>query len=48
MFNFHPQRWTDDTVLWLKEKNTQQIKNLAKYLLIKVRHTIPTDYNAPA
>ncbi len=37
MFNFHPQRWTDDNFLWIKEKNTQQIKNLAKYLLIKTR-----------
>jgi len=41
MFNFHPQRWTDDSLLWLKEKNTQQIKNLAKYLLIKVRQKVP-------
>jgi hypothetical protein len=37
MFNFHPQRWTDDKFLWIKEKNTQEIKNLAKYLLIKMR-----------
>lgn len=37
MFNFHPQRWTDDKFLWLKEKNTQQLKNLAKYLLIQMR-----------
>lgn len=37
MFNFHPQRWTDDKFLWLKEKNTQQFKNLAKYLLIQLK-----------
>lgn len=48
MFNFHPQRWTDDSLLWVKEKNTQQIKNLAKYLLIRVRQKVPTDSNAPA
>lgn len=48
MFNFHPQRWTDDSVLWLKERNTQRVKNLAKYLLIKMRHTIPAHYDAPA
>ncbi len=37
MFNFHPQRWTDDPALWLKEKNTQRLKNMVKYMLIKIR-----------
>jgi hypothetical protein len=37
MLNFHPQRWTDDKFLWLKEKNTQEVKNLAKYLLIQLK-----------
>lgn len=37
MFNFHPQRWTDDYSLWLKEKNTQHVKNIVKYMLIKIR-----------
>jgi hypothetical protein len=37
MFNFHPQRWTDDPALWLKEKNTQRVKNMVKYMLIKIR-----------
>lgn len=37
MFNFHPQRWTDNNLLWIKEKNIQNIKNFAKFLLIKLR-----------
>ncbi len=37
MFNFHPQRWTDQYSLWLKEKYTQNIKNTVKYWLIKLR-----------
>ena len=37
MINFHPQRWTDDYLLWLREKNTQHLKNTAKYWLIKWR-----------
>ena len=39
MFNFHPQRWTDDYLLWLREKNIQVLKNGAKYLLIKLTQT---------
>ncbi len=37
MFNFHPQRWTDDYALWLREKHTQTLKNGVKYWLIKLR-----------
>lgn len=37
MLNFHPQRWTDDQLLWQREKYTQQVKNLVKYWLIKWR-----------
>ncbi len=37
MFNFHPQRWTNDYSLWLKEKYTQNLKNVVKYWLIKLR-----------
>lgn len=37
MMNFHPQRWTDDNYLWIKEKNIQNIKNFIKFLLIKFR-----------
>lgn len=37
MINFHPQRWTDNPQLWLKEKYIQQAKNAVKYVLIKIR-----------
>ena len=37
MLNFHPQRWTDDRSLWLKEKFSQTAKNWVKYHLIKLR-----------
>lgn len=39
MINFHPQRWTDNTTLWLQEKYTQQFKNIIKFYLIKWRQT---------
>lgn len=38
MFNFHPQRWTDDRLLWWREKYTQQFKNQAKYFLVRWRN----------
>ncbi len=37
MINFHPQRWTDDHWLWLKEKYIQRLKNMVKYYLIRLR-----------
>lgn len=37
MINFHPQRWTDDPGLWLREKYIQHAKNFVKYWLIKWR-----------
>lgn len=37
MFNFHPQRWTDNYGLWIREKWIQNIKNLFKFLIIKLR-----------
>ncbi len=37
MLNFHPQRWTDDQLLWWREKKSQQLKNMVKYWLIKLR-----------
>ena len=37
MFTFHPQRWTNSPFLWWKEKNMQQLKNQAKYYLIRFR-----------
>ena len=33
MFTFHPQRWTDSSLLWYQELITQNIKNAAKYVL---------------
>ncbi len=32
MFTFHPQRWNDDSLLWIKELISQNVKNLAKQL----------------
>lgn len=37
MINFHPQRWTDDLLLWFTEKQKQNAKNFVKYWLIKLR-----------
>ncbi len=37
MINFHPQRWTDDRLLWTREKYVQQLKNTVKYMLIRYR-----------
>jgi len=37
MMTFHPQRWTDETVPWVKELVWQNTKNVAKYFLIKLR-----------
>ena len=35
MLNIHPQRWTDDTFLWMKEYVLQNMKNGLKKILIK-------------
>jgi len=35
MFTFHPQRWTDNPILWMKEMISQNIKNQLKKILIK-------------
>ena len=37
MFTFHPQRWTDNTALWTKELVLQNVKNVVKFLLNKIR-----------
>lgn len=37
MFNFHPQRWTDNPTLWLTDKYQQHAKNAVKYWLVKLR-----------
>ncbi len=39
MLNFHPQRWTDNPLLWLTEKYQQHAKNAVKYWLIQHRRT---------
>jgi hypothetical protein len=35
MLTVHPQRWTDDYLLWIKEFFWQRIKNLIKWLIIR-------------
>jgi hypothetical protein len=37
MLTFHPQRWTDKPIPWMKELIWQNTKNVAKYFLIKLR-----------
>ncbi len=37
IMNFHPQRWTDNPVLWTQELVTQRVKNVVKRVLIKWR-----------
>lgn len=35
MFNFHPQRWTDNNILWTKELISQNLKNQFKRIIVK-------------
>jgi hypothetical protein len=35
MINIHPQRWTDDSVLWLQELLWQNMKNVIKSLIVR-------------
>src|SRR5690625_5923258 len=37
MFNFHPQRWTNNPALWICELITQNVKNVVKAGLVKFR-----------
>lgn len=37
MITFHPQRWTDKIVPWVKELAWQNVKNVGKYFLVKLR-----------
>lgn len=37
MLTFHPQRWTNKTLPWLKELLWQRTKNSVKYFLVRVR-----------
>jgi hypothetical protein len=34
MMTVHPQRWTDDPLLWTRELISQNIKNVVKTILI--------------
>jgi hypothetical protein len=38
MMTFHPQRWTDKPVPWMRELIWQNVKNAAKYFLIRMKH----------
>ena len=35
MFTFHPQRWTNKKLPWMKEMISQNVKNQLKKILIK-------------
>ena len=35
MMTFHPQRWTDRTVPWIKELVWQNVKNVGKYFIVR-------------
>ncbi len=37
MFNFHPQRWNDNKVIWSKELIVQKLKNQVKFILKTIR-----------
>ncbi len=37
MFTFHPQRWTDDPIPWVKELVMQNVKNVVKRLVLMAR-----------
>lgn len=37
MMNFHPERWTDNKLVWWKDSIIQNIKNQIKRILIKIR-----------
>jgi len=38
MMTFHPQRWTDKPLPWVKELVWQNVKNVGKYFLVKMRN----------
>ena len=37
LMTFHPQRWTDRPIPWIRELVWQNIKNVGKYFLVKWR-----------
>jgi hypothetical protein len=38
IINTHPQRWTDNSLPWMKELIWQNVKNVGKYFLVKLRN----------
>jgi hypothetical protein len=38
MITLHPQRWTDKPLPWLQEFMWQNVKNVAKRALMKMKH----------
>ena len=36
MMTFHPQRWTDKPIPWMKELVWQNTKNIGKYFIVKM------------
>ena len=38
MMNFHPERWTNDNGLWIKQFVIQNLKNQVKRLILMARH----------
>jgi hypothetical protein len=34
MITFHPQRWTDNSVRWIKELLMQSVKNMVKRIIV--------------
>jgi len=37
MMTFHPQRWTDGLIPWMRELLWQNVKNTGKYFLVKLK-----------
>jgi len=37
LMTFHPQRWTDKSLPWMMELVWQNVKNMGKYFLVKMR-----------
>jgi hypothetical protein len=37
MMTFHPQRWTDKPLPWVRELVWQNVKNIAKYGIMRMR-----------
>jgi len=38
MMTFHPQRWTNKSVAWVRDLVWQNVKNVGKYFLVKLRN----------